>query len=546
MEGKLLWPLIIYIAGWSALTRASSASTSAPNRIFDPDDWARRDKSTIASCSIPPPQDPDNYFKPENGRDFCSSSVSPEEMSDDDIHQIAVAYAPVLFFHPLEEHSLQTPDVIFEDPSKGRIFNNDDGEYILVDDTLNLTALLLTSNGTDGVFSGGSHFFEFIDPNEEYKAGAGYVLDEEHPGRSVSRASIYYNVLDYSESGIWVINYYFFFTWQGSQTFGFGVGDNKYTIRELEPYGEHEGDWESMSVMICAPESTTSGQQSTSQLPQPLAVTYQEHAFSEITDCTKGECIFWKDSGINPVGFVALGSHATYPVTSRNHVYAAFPFNLFYFIPGFFFLSDQTVFRDEETGEYRMFLPTSSNLVRHKNPEDIILNVSPESEYWQGYGGKWGESRVGDSAIPPEDPSRCFNSMQNAYLEECPNVSLADAIVKFLQSYTTEVLGAIVPSVARFLQPNVGPVGPGAKFFFYDWLPPESADLYYCLEPYNKIIEDEEMFCRWLGDPVLGDEEEDGDGEDIYSPRIFAIVLDVAIRTTAFVSNIVGFFVSWP
>jgi hypothetical protein len=510
----------------------------------------------VADCSIPPLQNPDNYFQAEDGRAFCSSSsaASVGAVSEEDIHALAVAYAPVLFFHPLEEYTLQTADTIFTDPSKGNIFKDVDGEYILVDDTLNLTSLLLTSQGPEGIISGDTHFFEYTDPGEEYKRGAGFTFDGEVPNRGLSQASIYYNVVDYSDrGGTWVINYFFYYAWQGPQTFGFSTGDRRYYTVELDPYAKHEGDWEAMSVLICAPEdgaiqSTPNQQQQQQQadpavLPQPLAVTYQQHSFSQITDCTKGECIFWKDTKINPVGFVSLGIHATYPVASRNIVYGAYPFNILYFFPGFFFLADQTVFRNEETGDYRMFFPTPSNLIRHQDPEDIILNVSPESEYWQGYGGKWGESREEDSVVPPTVPAKCFNAEQSAYVDECPNVPLVNAIVRFLQSCATQAIGAVIPGIAEFLQGGKGPTGPARKGFFYEWAPPESANLYYCVAPFDKLASDEEQFCRWLGDPIIDKED-----EDEYDPGITAMVVGILLRTTTVASNIVGFFVAscWP
>jgi hypothetical protein len=523
--------------------QANTLAAAKKNARFDPDHdnlftdddndptkigrGGEKQKSrTAKKCSIPPFQDVNNYPKPEGQEQRCaargSASTPPlSTLSEATIHSLAEAYAPVLFFHPLEEYHLQTPDAIFEDPSKGALYVDVEGEYLLVDDALNLTTMLLVSK--PDIADAGPYFFEYQPPTEDYKQGAGFdfFMDGTSRRRGISRASVYYNVLD-TGNGTWVFNYFHYYTWQGQQTFGFGVGDRKYSIVELDPYGSKEGDWESMSVLVC--QTTTPS--------EPIAITYQQHAFAQITDCTMGDCIFWKDS-YHAVGFVSLHSKAVYPVSSRNMVYAAYPFNILYFSPGFFFLADQTVYKNEDTGEYRLFFPNSTNLIRHKNPDDIKLNVSPYEEYWQAYGGRWGGSRE-TGVEPPRVPPRCLNEAQSHYLNQCPQIPLITAILKFLGSYTTEALGGLIPGLGRFLQPGTGATGPARKNFFYDWLPPENALLWDLQFQFTS----EETFCKWLGDPVV---QLNGD-EDNYMPGVVPIVLTVAIRATAAISNIVGFF----
>ena len=113
-------------------------------------------------------------------------------------------------------------------------------------------------------------------------------------------------------------------------------GTQKYTPFTLKPYGIHEGDWESINVMICAGGNADEGSSSannnatdTTIFDPPLATKFHQHEWSVITDCTIGECKFYKDT-FHPVGFTALNSHATYSQSSKEIVYTEIKIGFIY------------------------------------------------------------------------------------------------------------------------------------------------------------------------------------------------------------------------
>ena len=451
-------------------------------------------------------------------------------LTEAELNALAEAYAPVLFFHPLDEFTLQDPTTTFEDPVRGKIYErrrNDQGNEItpiLVEDSLNLTTMLRLSK--PDITDANDVFFEHV-LSGDYKRGAGYTTDPNNSKRQLSRAPIHYNVFETGVGGTWVINYWFYYAWNAPQTFGFGVGRGQYSVVEIDPYGEHEGDWESMSVLVCS----TATPSTTTDASEPIAVTYQQHGFSQITDCTIGECIFFQNSN-HPVGFVSVNSHATYPVSSRNHVYAVIGINLLYFVPGFAFLADQTVWRNEETGVYKMWYPNATNIWKHANPWDVTLETSRRQDFWQAYGGRWGETRVTD-VQPPKTPPICMNTAQSQFVD-CPKIPLITSILDLLGSGVAEALGCAISALAELLQRSDGPLGPGRKDFFGTWLPPEAAML-WTIQPRQTTTK--HNFCEWLGDPVTAD------GENSYNQGFTAFSLSIVVGTTSFVSNIGRFIV---
>jgi hypothetical protein len=484
------------------------------NRQFDPE----HDDIDPANCSIPPRQDTQNYPKPQDGT--CpSTSLQLSTLSDEKVHQLAEAYAPVLFFHPLEETSLQSVDAIFANPSELQFYQGDDPILLDSDDN---PLEFLRSKPT--ILAGMDSYFQHKHPTDEYKRGAGYdyyPTNKNNITVGYARATIYYNVLD-TGNGTWTFNYYFYYPWQRGQTVGFGLGRRQYSLLELHPFGQHEGDWESMRVLTCP--STTS--------LQPVAITYQQHGdSSQTTDCRRGDCIFWKDT-THPVGFVALNSHATYPTISRTMVYLAAPFHYFVsFAPGFVFLADHTLYRNEETGDYRMFFPNSTNLIRHQHP--TLIAEGDVANYWQAYGGRWG-SAPSDQRQPIQDLSseepRCLNPSHQTEWQECPSIPLLEAMLGFVDSYVPKVLGFLIPTIGEYLRPFDAPYGPPLQLYFYQWMPPTSAMLWSNTPPSTS----EESFCTGLGHPITIE------NEDSYQEGTAARVIRLDMEGTSLVWNTIG------
>ena len=320
-----------------------------------------------------------------------------------DAQALAVEYAPALFFHPLDEFSLSSVNDTFADPSQGRILRTDgENEPILISDTLDLEVLFQESQGGA---SSGILFFEH-DRTEEYVRGAGF--DE----AGLSRAPIYWNVFD-SGNNSWTFNYFFYYTFSGPLTLSvasnLGNAETGYTQSVVDPYAQHEGDWEGLSVVVC--KSLTPS--------QPVGMVYQQHSFNQHLDCTQGECVFFRDT-FHAVGFSAMNNHATYPVSAQNII--SFPPIQ---IPGFDLLRgalvvDRTVYADAN-GNYRYFFPNDDNLIFHQDPEDLEIGVTDTSLLWQGYTGEWGR----DGNHPPVDFNAtvyCLDEMQ-VTITDCPTAA---------------------------------------------------------------------------------------------------------------------------
>eukprot|EP00565_Helicotheca_tamesis_P004800 CAMPEP_0185737642 /NCGR_PEP_ID=MMETSP1171-20130828/30879_1 /TAXON_ID=374046 /ORGANISM="Helicotheca tamensis, Strain CCMP826" /LENGTH=129 /DNA_ID=CAMNT_0028408607 /DNA_START=57 /DNA_END=443 /DNA_ORIENTATION=- len=107
---------------WSALlillvTTSNISTTKAQNNIpsdsntkFDPE--AGRDENTI-SCTIPPYQKP--AFEATN--DMCqAATVELQDLTNEEKLKLAYEYAPYLFFHPLENYTIETVDATFDFP----------------------------------------------------------------------------------------------------------------------------------------------------------------------------------------------------------------------------------------------------------------------------------------------------------------------------------------------------------------------------------------------------------------------------------------------
>jgi len=150
----------------------------------------------------------------------------------------------------------------------------------------------------------------------------------------------------------------------------------------------HEGDWQSVRVLVCdsALTSIENEAQSSPTVPTPLAVSYGKanNAWLQTMDCTTGQCIFFKDT-YHPVGFVSLGDHSVYPQSTRNIVLYRFESNFILSLQGVYAVS-HTLFRDDN-GRVRYFAPNMTNVVRYKEPDEISIFTTSEEDYWQAFGG---------------------------------------------------------------------------------------------------------------------------------------------------------------
>ena len=391
-----------------------TAANGQENARFDPD----ADGNTVR-CTIAPYTDVDNYFKPKEGqcrgRDGFESGLELDQVHSASIHRLAVAYAPVLFFHPLEKYSLSSVDATFARPGRGKLWQNSGGVH-KIDDRLNLTTLLETSRDPVWALQSSSFFFTLDDyVREMYYSGPNERFGDGYDENGKSKAKIYYNVFE-AGNGTWTFNYWLYYEFNGEGNMGVVTTPSgeatRYTRFQMKPYGVHEGDWEAISVIVCPPANVFDIENG--NVPEPLAIHFRQHSWGQVTDCTRGECKFYKDT-YNPVGFVALNSHATYVDSADDLVYVNIDVGFFFNLQAFLVV-DRTKYKDID-GSYKHFMPQYDNLVRLQKPEDLTLEAKGlEPHFWQAFGGNWGSQKK--ISVDAEEP-QCLSRDQSQF-EECP------------------------------------------------------------------------------------------------------------------------------
>jgi hypothetical protein len=421
--------------------------------------------------------------------------------------QLANVYAPALFFHPLEQFTMssvpstfanlgtagtimlkQAPINEYTIDDNGRIQKAiSDRESTVVSTTLNQTLLLGTArNITSAPYQ--DNFFLQHELNAAYVQGSGFDAHNQ------STAPIYYNTVQHGDGSV-LINYYFYYHYHGCGDMAVVLHSNKTIYShsfELRPFGEHQGDWQIMSVLVCGSSTTM----------LPLTVTYQQYKGRQITDCTKGECNLLQGT-LHPVAFVAKNTHAMYPLPVSNMFYTSFKFDYVATIKGFYGL-DRADFKDRD-GHYRWFNPaTQSSVVELKNPAliktsvDSVGLVPSDDQLWLGFAGEWGGPDLFDfpdvsyvaplaNSFRPKDP-KCTDWQTAAGLDRC---TLPDSVYKAMMDMlgfgkmTNEVsrpqevpLSTLYRSILEFFgNTGVAPRGPATRAEFSGWLPPMNAPI---------------------------------------------------------------------
>eukprot|EP00523_Entomoneis_sp_CCMP467_P015173 CAMPEP_0168770846 /NCGR_PEP_ID=MMETSP0725-20121227/3136_1 /TAXON_ID=265536 /ORGANISM="Amphiprora sp., Strain CCMP467" /LENGTH=807 /DNA_ID=CAMNT_0008820315 /DNA_START=203 /DNA_END=2627 /DNA_ORIENTATION=+ len=449
------------------------------NRQFYPEDGS---DANTRKCTIPPFQEEDSSFVPTD--DSCPVKVGSAVFVD--FQELAVRYAPYLFYHPLEENTMSAVNRTLDDTEKGRlVIEWDDYGTELFSNELSPESLLETTRNPD--YSMFSHKFHFEhDLDEEYQAGDGF--DEE--GRS--RAPIYWRAFA-SSHGTITFNYYFYYTWSGPA--GVGVltsmnGTTQYTRLQQPPYGVQEGDWESISVNdLSAPRPTLSA---------------GGHLSAERLGPNSGLVFADKDT-THPVGFVALGTHEIYPSSVEEVVYADVQPLEFFANLQQVMLVHRTAYADAD-GQYRYFEPNFNN-VKQLPEQYAIPEQVDRSDYWVAYSGVWGRITDLHPNITGTYPI-CLADDTLSY-KECPTEEENEVFYLYLQM--SGVIEASRPLVAaatlihEYLQSffNKGefwiPFGPATSRYynehvFFD----EQAPIY------NQTNQNEtgEAFCQRIIDEI--------------------------------------------
>ena len=400
------------------------------NRQFFPNN-----ADNTGTCDIPPYQD--KAFVPQEGMCKSDTTISLAELLNNPslLDRLAVAYAPYLYFHPLERFTMSAVNRTLDDPDMGKVFLNHADGIVLMDDTLNPQTLLDTTRNVDYALFSHLFFLEYqindtsllaynaynfndtsvldeLLEEDDYRLGDGF---EEETGRAV--APLYYNVYD-SGNGTVTFNYHLYFTWSGPGNFGVLTsynGTSQYTRILATPYGVHEGDWQMLSVTACPSSSD--------ELPSPVAVTFRQDQgrFGQVYDCTAGECTFHETSVTHPVGFVALNTHDVYAMSVKELVYdEAWPLEFWVNLQGFLSIH-RTSYLDDE-GQFRRYEPVdATNVVRLAEPADIPQAVDP-SDYWIAFGGQWGRPTTNQTLFGSDQIPLCLDNATTNVVD-CPTAA---------------------------------------------------------------------------------------------------------------------------
>jgi len=284
-----------------------------------------RVETSSSACSVqePPPVTPLESVS-------CSGN---EEATIEEAKDRAWRFAPVVKFHPLERYHLQDISAWYN----ASVFVGADG------------------SGDPNVKQGYRTLRTAMSDEEREALISGAPFD----ANGHSTADIYYTVSDYDDGRFWLYNFDIFFSWNGcsNQELVFDSTALKYIMC---PAGEHEGDLERLSVLVCKSDYRIA------------RIGYNQHGWSEVRDCDAGNCPVDAGTG-NPVVYSALESHSLYPENNGFHVYYAF---------GPIYIGDRTG-DDAE----KMFVPRADNVVYLPPLAEIEATNGWE---WAKFSGNWG------------------------------------------------------------------------------------------------------------------------------------------------------------
>ena len=286
-----------------------------------------RVETSSSACSVqePPPITPlERVSCPEN------EGATLEEAKD-----MAWRFAPVVKFHPLERYHLQDISAWYNASVFVGVDGSEDPNVKQGYRTLR-TGAAMSDEARDAFISGAP-----FDSNGH------------------STADIYYTVSDYDGGRFWLYNFDLFFSWNGcsNQELVFDSTAQKYIMC---PAGEHEGDLERLSVLVCKSDSRIT------------RIGYNQHGWSEVRDCDAGKCPMDPSTG-NPLVYSALESHSLYPENNGFHTYYAF---------GPLYVGDRT-----GDDAQKMFVPRADNVVYLPPLAEIETTNGWD---WAKFSGNWG------------------------------------------------------------------------------------------------------------------------------------------------------------
>ncbi|KAF5840363.1 hypothetical protein DUNSADRAFT_17061 [Dunaliella salina] len=156
--------------------------------------------------------------------------LSQKRWTADAASSMAMRYAPILYFHPMEQYGLTDPAHYFR-------------EAVVYDSSHkpNLEAV-----------SASLSYLSILGNPEQDAIIRGAPLDD----NGLSTARVFFNVYPLpGKSNAWVYNFHLYYAWNGCSNMAMSTaaqGGGQSTLEFVAcPYSVHEADWERISVVVC-------------------------------------------------------------------------------------------------------------------------------------------------------------------------------------------------------------------------------------------------------------------------------------------------------
>eukprot|EP00475_Leptophrys_vorax_P044626 TRINITY_DN9013_c0_g1_i5.p1 TRINITY_DN9013_c0_g1~~TRINITY_DN9013_c0_g1_i5.p1 ORF type:complete len:746 (-),score=152.93 TRINITY_DN9013_c0_g1_i5:134-2371(-) len=342
------------------------------------------------------------FPKPSRNLPFTCAAVNAS--SSEKWPSLAVQFAPVVYFHPLETMFLAEPDATF---FQGSAYIPLTGGLVSLSNPSEVFSLIYSP--TYRMFTLDS-YMTLLNNSDYDQIVTGAAFD----ANGNSTASIYYTVIEDESTNTVVFSYNMYYAATGCSNQLMAANASSISNPMILNYllcnlGLQEANWQNVRVRVCA---------SSLEIVQ---IAYNQHSWNEILDCTQGECMF--DEANHPMVYAALNSHASYGYESDNIIYDKFQQNLGLIIDGIY-LVDRTM-KDSE----RRFYPNDANVL----PLPVLGNISNGStEIWAAWESDW-------TAPFDNEPVNVYCFLDNVSLSSnCSFSPLAVLLNEFLEAAQSE------------------------------------------------------------------------------------------------------------
>eukprot|EP00211_Chloroparvula_japonica_P003701 CAMPEP_0119128050 /NCGR_PEP_ID=MMETSP1310-20130426/6360_1 /TAXON_ID=464262 /ORGANISM="Genus nov. species nov., Strain RCC2339" /LENGTH=698 /DNA_ID=CAMNT_0007118355 /DNA_START=1 /DNA_END=2097 /DNA_ORIENTATION=- len=362
---------------------------------------------------------------------YCSEAAP---VSRNEAYEHRFRFAPYIWMHPMARYKL---DAVEHWLASGFVF-----------DTNNTFMGKATSENFLAWHRDGVDTVSWTITAVQYDYGGADIVEGQ------STAPIYCNAFYNATRNSYVFNYWMWYSYNGcsNQQVHYewdnpGATLDKDIVEMTMDYyacdvGVHEGDWELIAVEVCA------------DLGSVIQIQYDYHSYSQVLNCTDGECYFYNGT-THPLVFSSLGSHASYPYQANNiYVQVSNDFTNFLNVN----LMDRSL-ADPDT----VFVPSDDNVIAVYNPDEydgVSANDALFETVWVTFQGRFGVTPSNDTEL---FDIKCINDNQTA-TQRCPNY--------YIEATVNGALALLEDDFFLVATENTSKLGPPAissrdEFYFF-------------------------------------------------------------------------------